>query len=94
MGPQHENNGITKLAERFGKVEQDIEDIKDDLTGAVKELSNAVNTLNTKFEGFITIAANSIPIKAVIWMFMTLVLSMVGVQGAKWLFEVYLKVPV
>lgn len=91
----HENsNGVTKLAERFTKVEHDIEEIKDDLTGAVKELTNAVNTLNTKFESFIVIAANSIPIKAVLWMFMTLVLSMVGVEGARWLFEVFLKAPV
>lgn len=90
----HDNsNGVTRLAERFTKVEHDIEEIKDDLTSAVKDLTNAVNTLNTKFESFIVVAANSIPIKAVIWMFMTLVLSMVGVQGAKWLFEVYLKAP-
>jgi hypothetical protein len=77
--------------EHLLKLERGLDDIRDDLSISVKDLTSAVNRLADRFDAFLLIAQNAVPIKAVMLMFGILVLALVGVQGSKWLFESYLK---
>lgn len=89
-------NGIYKLMEkRFGDVDKELTELKDDLANAIRELSVAiikqstateslektVATLATQFSTFLTIAANAIPIKAVGWMFLIILVFIGGLKG-------------
>jgi uncharacterized protein YukE len=96
-----EPNGIYKLEKRFDKVDEELNDLKDDLAKAIRGLSmsidrqstsilsfdSTVDKLNTKFESFLHIASNAIPIKAVGWMFAIIlifvVLLIAGIEGIK-----------
>lgn len=76
--------------EGFNKIQSDIHGMRDDLSRAIIELTNAVNRLGDRFDTFLNIAQNSIPIKAVMWMFFVLVIGLVGVEGCKFIFDIYL----
>jgi len=90
----YEGNGVYKKLE---VIEQDVKDIKDDLATAVNLLTSAVgaqtkaleahttavNNLSYKFDTFINVAQNSLPIKAVFWLLGIIVLALVGVEGVK-----------
>jgi len=73
-------NGYHQDIERIKK---DVGEIKTSLTDSIDNLTTAVQALSTQFGAFIRVAENSIPIKAVFWMFLILVLAMVGVEGVK-----------
>lgn len=92
-----EPNGAYKFNERFDKVDRQLIELKDDLAGAIRELSNSiakqsvateslgktVSTLTTQFTTFLNIAMNAIPLKAVFWMFGILVLTIGGIEAVK-----------
>lgn len=78
-----ENNGAYKFNERFDKIDREMVEMKDDLASAIRELTEAVKTLNIHFTTFITVAQTAIPIKAVFWMFFILVLTIAGIEGIK-----------
>lgn len=80
-------NGIH---EEIREIKRDVLGIKDDLAISLNRVADALNILNTKFDQFIKVAENSIPIKAVFWMFLILILGLVGVEGADYLFKHYL----
>ena len=82
-----EGNGIQKELE---KIQAGVDEIKDDLSHSINSLAIAVNGLTAKFDNWIRVAENSIPIKAVFWMFLILVLAMVGVEGVQAFAKVYL----
>lgn len=83
--------------DRLGIIESDVKDIKDDLATAVNLLTTAVSTqtkaiethttavtnLSYKFDTFINVAQNSLPVKAVFWLLGIIVLALVGVEGVK-----------
>lgn len=78
-----ESNGVYKINDRFDKLDKEMLDMKDDLSGAIRELTEAVRTLNIHFSTFINVAQTAIPIKAVFWMFFILVLTIGGIEGVK-----------
>lgn len=81
--------------ERFDRVDRELTDLKDDLAAAIRELSSSivsqsvatqslertVGTLAMQFSTFLTIAANAIPIKAVGWMFLIILIFIGGLKG-------------
>ena len=87
-------NGVYRKLEI---IENDVKDIRDDLATAVNLLTSAVNAqtkaleahttavnnLSYKFDTFIHVAQNSLPIKAVFWLLLIIVLALVGVEGVK-----------
>lgn len=83
------SNGL--LHKDIEDIKRDVGEIKDHLAESVLELASAVNGLSSRFDLFMRIAENAIPIKAVFLMFMVLILAIVGVEGADWLFKTYLK---
>jgi len=74
-------------------IKSGVNEIKDDLSHSIDKLAASVDGLTNEFRNFIRIAENSIPVKAVYMMFLILVLALVGVEGADWLFKQYLKIP-
>lgn len=56
----------------------------------IRELAVAVNHLTERMEDFMKYSKNSIDVKIVAWMFMILVLTIIGVEGSKFLFNEYL----
>ena len=78
--PQEVNGLIHK---KLDLIENDVREIRDDLTTAINGLTVAVTTLSQKFDSFIHIAQNSIPIKAVFWLMAIMVLGLVGIEGVK-----------
>lgn len=96
-----EGNGIYKLSERFDRVDKELIDLKDDLANAIRGLSasidhqatatNALTTvvtnLTSQFSAFLQVASNSIPLKAVGWMFFIIlvfvVILLLGIEGIK-----------
>lgn len=56
----------------------------------IRQLAVAVNHLTERMEDFMRYSKNSMDIKIVAWMFMILVLTIVGVEGSKFLFNEYL----
>lgn len=83
-----EGNGYFK---ELQQIKQGVDEIRDDLSHSIDKLSMSVDLLTGEFRNFIRVAENSIPIKAVFLMFGILVLALVGVEGADWLFKSYLK---
>lgn len=73
------------------EIKNDVNEIKDHLASSVLQLADAVNNLSARFDLFMRIAENAIPIKAVFLMFLILILALIGVEGADWLFKTYLK---
>lgn len=71
------------------KIKEDVSEIKDDLSGSIDRLTVAVNALTTKFDTWIHVAEHSVPLKAVFWMFIILVLAMTGVEGLQALLRFY-----
>lgn len=86
-----ENNGIYK---ELKLIHDGVTEIKDDLSHSIDKLSVSVDSLTKEFSNFIRVAEHSVPIKAVYMMFLVLVLALVGVEGADWLFKSYLKVKI
>lgn len=76
----YEGNGVYKKLET---IEADVRGIKDDLSSSVDRLTIAVDNLSAKFDNFISVAQNSLPIKAVFWLMGIMVLGLVGVEGSK-----------
>lgn len=86
-----------RVYDRLGSIESDVKDIKDDLATAVNLLTTAVSiqtkaiethttavsNLSYKFDTFIHVAQNSLPVKAVFWLLGIIVLALVGVEGVK-----------
>ena len=80
---------------RLDKVDKELIDLKDDLASAIRELAKsitgqseatialekAVNTLTNQFCTFLAIASNAIPIKAVGWMFLIILVFIGGLKG-------------
>ena len=50
---------------------------------ATEALAEKVMTLSTQFSSFLSIEANAIPIKAVFWMFLILILTIGGIEAIK-----------
>lgn len=71
------------------QIKDDVSEIKDDLSSSIDRLTTAVNGLTMKFDAWIHVAENSIPLKAVFWMFVILVLAMTGVEGLNALLKFY-----
>lgn len=80
MATNHEN-GAYKV--QLDNIEHDVREIKDDLSTSVMALTHAVERLTERFDSFIQVAQNSVPIKAVFWLMGIMVLGLVGVEGAK-----------
>lgn len=72
-----------QIHRKLDLIEKDVHEIRDDLTTAINGLTVAVTTLSQKFDSFIHIAQNSIPIKAVFWLMAIMVLGLVGIEGVK-----------
>ena len=85
-----QGNGFYKDIET---IKTDVREIKDDLSHSIDGLTVAVKELTSKFDNWIHVAENQIPIKAVMAMFVILVLALAGVEGIDWLFKSYLKMP-
>lgn len=64
-----------------------------DVESVVKELAKAVQALNNHFTVYINVAQNAIPVKAVMWMFLILVITMAGIEGLKLLPTIWGIVP-
>ena len=75
-----EGNGIYR---ELKIIDKKVEDLRDDLSGAIDRLSMSVNELNNTFKKFIHVAENSIPIKVVFWLLMMMILGLVGIEGVK-----------
>ena len=60
-----------------------IENKVDGLDSSIDRLSAAIEGLTTEFRTFISIAHNSIPIRAVFWFMTIIILGLVGVEGVK-----------
>jgi hypothetical protein len=82
-------NGVYKegILRELHSIQKGVDDIKDDLAHSIDKLTVAVNTLTNQFSQFIRVAENSIPVRAVMWMFGILVLAMIGVEGVQYLAE-------
>ena len=78
-----EMNGHYK--EQLNRIQADVNEIKDDLSHSIDKLTEAVHGLTGKFDAWMRVAEQSIPIKAVFWMFLIMVLALVGVEGVKYL---------
>lgn len=96
-----EPNGIHQFNQRFDKVDRELVELKDDLASAIRELSGSiekqalattaltttVTNLTLQFSAFLQVASNSIPIKAVGWMFFIIlvfvIILLVGIEGVK-----------
>ena len=78
--PQEVNGQIHR---KLDLIEKDVHEIRDDLTTAINGLTVAVTTLSQKFDSFIHIAQNSIPVRAVFWLMAIMVLGLVGIEGVK-----------
>ena len=76
-----EVNGL--IHKKLDLIENDVREIRDDLATAINGLTEAVNTLSQRFDAFLNIAQNSIPIKAVFWLMAIMVLGLVGIEGVK-----------
>ena len=72
------------------KIKEDVSEIKDDLSGSIDRLTVAVTALTAKFDMWIHVAEHSVPLKAVFWMFLILVLTMTGTEGLNALIKLYL----
>lgn len=75
-----ESNGYYK---EIVAIKADVKEIKDDLSQSIDNLTTAVHALTSKFDNWIHVAEQSIPIKAVFWMFLIMVLGLVGTEGVK-----------
>lgn len=64
-------------------IEQDVKDIKEDLSTAVNGLTHAIDKLTSKFDIFMHVAQNAIPVKAVFWIITIMILGLVGIEGSK-----------
>lgn len=81
-----EGNGYYKDPwSKLEKIDSGVEEIKTELSKSIDGLALAVTNLSNKFDLWMNIAANQVPLKAVFWMFFIVVLSMVGVEGVKYL---------
>lgn len=80
--------------EDVAQIKDDVREMKDDLAVAIKELNaklqaltNSLNVLNVKWQSFSDSLLNSVPIKAVMWMFiilaLTIVLVIAGIEGIR-----------
>jgi hypothetical protein len=87
MGPGS-SNGFYKDIE---DIKHDVKEIKDDLSHSIDRLTEAVVGLTNKFDQWVRVAEHSIPLKAVFWMFVILVLVMTGERGVELLFRHYSK---
>lgn len=85
------DNGTLKS--HLTKIEGSLSEIRDDLASAVKDLTRAVDNLTQRIDTIATMWEKSIPLRVVTFMFGILVLTMVGVEGAQWMFKAYLMVP-
>lgn len=83
-----ESNGIMK--QEIHNIASDVKEIKDDLGGSVDRLTSSIDRLSDRFDDFMRVAENSIPIRAVFLMFVILVLALVGVEGAQFIFKEFL----
>lgn len=83
-----QGNGYYK---EIQEIRSDVKDIKDDLSHSIDKLSEAVNALCIRVDSAIQVAQNVIPIKAVMWMFGILVITMLGVEGVQVFAKLYLK---
>lgn len=91
---EHSNGHIR---DDISTIRKDVSEMKDDLASAVKDLhvsihdlTQSITRLTDRWDVFSNSILNSIPIRAVMAMFGILVLALVGVQGAEWLFKSYL----
>ena len=75
-----EQNGAWKKLE---SIQSDVKEIKDELSHSIDKLSLSVDKLAAKFDSFISVAQNSLPIKAVVWLMSIMVLGLVGIEGVK-----------
>lgn len=96
-----EGNGLYKLEQRFDTVDKELTDLKDDLAHAIRQLSGSiekqviattaltttVTNLTMQFSSFLQVASNSIPLKAVGWMFFIIlvfvIVLLLGIEGIK-----------
>ena len=53
------------------------------LDSSLDRLTNAIESLTIKIDSFISVAQNSIPIRAVFWLMAIMILGLVGVEGVK-----------
>ena len=83
-------NGKQNMRGHFERIENQLDNIKDELAHAVRDLTAAVNRLSDKMEGLEEVWQGSMPVKVVAWMFAILVLALAGVQGVEYLFKAVL----
>jgi K+-sensing histidine kinase KdpD len=74
---------VAGLTEAIKETSHQSKESHQDVQEVVRELAAAVQALNQHFTIYINIAQNAIPIKAVMWMFLILVLTMAGIEGLK-----------
>lgn len=85
-GKPHDGRGAV-MRGHFAKIEGQLDDIRDELSGSVRQLTAAVNRLCDKMEALERMWQGSIPIKMVAYMFGILVLAIAGVQGVQYFFK-------
>lgn len=89
-----EQNGHFKFERDVDQIKTDVREMKDELARAinnlareVSELSTAMIHLDARWQSFSHNLLNSVPIKAVMWMFvilgLTVTLIIAGVEGAR-----------
>ena len=74
---------VAGLTEAIKETSEQSRESHRDVEAVVKELAKAVQALNQHFTVYINVAQNAIPMKAVMWMFGILVLTMAGIEGLK-----------
>lgn len=71
------------LAEAIMKLSTSLDTSTRNLVETQSKLTATIDGLSSNLKLFMDIAQNSIPIKAVFWMFLILVLTIAGVEGIK-----------
>lgn len=85
-----EGNGVYKM--QLDKIESDVSEIKDDLAHAIEGLTAAVTGLSSKFDAWVRVAENVVPIRFVLWILagvlILVVLLFAGVEGIRALLKI------
>lgn len=98
MTNETHSNGIYK---DVNDIKRDVQWLRDDLAPAIRQLTDSVNklvstvdSLSTKFEAWVGVAATLIPVQFVArifgWLFAIIMGIFFGVEAVRWLFNSYL----
>jgi len=84
---------VAGLSEAIRESSMQSKESHKEVLGVVTALTDAVKSLNHHFSIYINVAQNAIPVKAVMWMFGILVLTMAGIEGLKLLPKIWGVIP-